>query len=619
MTFPKNITKSHLLKAIQEIDSTGIPPGANSKEYDVVHNNKSYPPKLIVSYANRFANGEDLIRNNFDGGDNTQCFKLLRKNGFVIVKKAPSSFYDDLSNFLQQAQTTNQKKSDYTKHFLGLTIKVSFGAGNQAKIPWIAFLAANQKVQNGIYPVYLYYKSQGLLILAYGVSETIEPANSWNLQNLQTIKQFFSANGYGKPARYGSSFVFKFYRLSDGLTRSVINNDLKAIIDIYTQTLVNPTTKNNIPESHHLNWRDFYNKGLESNFHFEENLSLRFIAALLTKPFVILTGLSGSGKTKLAQAFAMWISHDNSQYSIVPVGSDWTNREPLLGFPNALRPGDYVKPDNQVLDLIIGAINNPAKPYFLILDEMNLSHVERYFADFLSVMESGSEICLHAGDQAWNGIPPAIRIPANFFIIGTVNIDETTYMFSPKLLDRANVIEFRLNRSEMENFLSQYQPLNLDTLESSGSNVASDFVEIAKNKSHRALNAAEINSCLISFFEELKEIGAEFGFRTAAEILRLAGIINSLEPSLTTNEVIDFAIMQKLLPKVHGSRRKLEPFLEKLGNFCLQEELTLKVFLSQAPYDYSNPARVKYRLSLEKIIRMYQNVTAKGFTSYTEA
>ncbi|MBK8513667.1 MAG: hypothetical protein IPL56_15755 [Saprospiraceae bacterium] len=114
----------------------------------------------------------------------------------------------------------------------------------------------------------------------------------------------------------------------------------------------------------------------------------RFTASLLTKPFVILTGLSGSGKTKLAQAFAMWICEDENQYCIVPVGADWTNREPLLGFPNALEREKYVKPDNRVLDLIIEANKNENKPYFLILDEMNLSHVERYFADFLSVMES---------------------------------------------------------------------------------------------------------------------------------------------------------------------------------------------------------------------------------------
>ena len=115
----------------------------------------------------------------------------------------------------------------------------------------------------------------------------------------------------------------------------------------------------------------------------------------------------------------------------MPVGADWTNREPLLGFPNALSEGEYTHPDNGVLKLIIEANKNADRPYFLILDEMNLSHVERYFADFLSVMESNEEIPLYAEGIVDNGVPSKLRVPANLFIIGTVNIDETTNMFSP--------------------------------------------------------------------------------------------------------------------------------------------------------------------------------------------
>src|SRR5690606_3229743 len=113
-----------------------------------------------------------------------------------------------------------------------------------------------------------------------------------------------------------------------------------------------------------------------SGLIYSNQLIKRFTASLLTKPFVILTGLSGSGKTKLAQAFVQWMCQDESQYRIIPVGADWTNREPLLGYPNALQPEEYVKPDSGVLDLIMQANNHPDLPHFLILDEMNLSHVE---------------------------------------------------------------------------------------------------------------------------------------------------------------------------------------------------------------------------------------------------
>jgi 5-methylcytosine-specific restriction protein B len=257
---------------------------------------------------------------------------------------------------------------------------------------------------------------------------------------------------------------------------------------------------------------------------------------------------------------------------LIPVGSDWTNREPLLGYPNALNKGEYVYPDNGVLELMLNSAKNPHIPFFLILDEMNLSHVERYFSDFLSAMESHEKIPLHA-EIAWkDDTPSKIALPNNLFIIGTVNIDETTYMFSPKVLDRANVIEFRVTGDEMETFLSNNKPLNLDSLINTGANMAKSFVTIANDKSLEAKNVQELSDTLIIFFDELKKTGAEFGFRTASEILRFTAIINHIEPNWKITQIIDAAIMQKLLPKIHGSRRKLEPILKTLAKLCLKDE-----------------------------------------------
>src|SRR5690606_16502370 len=194
--------------------------------------------------------------------------------------------------------------------------------------------------------------------------------------------------------------------------------------------------------------KDLFENLTSAGFHFNYQIVTRFISSLTTKPFVILTGLSGSGKTKLAQAFVQWICQNNNQYRIVPVGADWTNREPLLGYPNDLNPSEYVKPDHGVLDLILHANENEGLPHFLILDEMNLRHVERYFADFLSVMESKETIPLYSEDLEIDGLPSTLTLPSNLFIIGTVNIDETTNMFSPKVLDRANTIEFRVAEKE---------------------------------------------------------------------------------------------------------------------------------------------------------------------------
>jgi hypothetical protein len=358
---------------------------------------------------------------------------------------------------------------------------------------------------------------------------------------------------------------------------------------------------------------------LESGLSYSDKLISRFTASLLTKPFVILTGLSGSGKTKLAQAFVQWICLTESQFRIIPVGADWTNREPLLGYPNALKPEEYVKPDSGVLDLIIHANNQPDLPHFLVLDEMNLSHVERYFADFLSVMESKEEIPLYAEGTVENGVPAKLSMPSNLFIIGTVNIDETTNMFSPKVLDRANTIEFRVTKNEMKDFLGNIKDVDLEVLNTKGAGMANSFLEMASNKSFATKDIDVINDTLIKFFGELKKTGAEFGYRSATEILRLINQLTVLDGKLGTDEKVDIAIMQKLLPKLHGSRRKLCPVLEILGSFCISGDVKIiKDIFEKEDFDF-NGSNVLYPLSLEKITRMYKGAVDNGFASFAEA
>lgn len=356
-----------------------------------------------------------------------------------------------------------------------------------------------------------------------------------------------------------------------------------------------------------------------SGLVFNKLVLCRVLASLLAKPFVILTGLSGSGKTKLAQAFVQWICQDKSQYCIIPVGADWTNREPLLGYPNALKPEEYVKPDSGVLDLIMQANNLPHQPHFLILDEMNLSHVERYFADFLSVMESEEEISLYSEGIVENGVPAKLKVPSNIFIIGTVNIDETTNMFSPKVLDRANTIEFRVTQAEMKDFLGNIKAIDMDVLTGKGADMAKSFIDMSDNKTFVTTDIEDIKAELLQFFGELKKTGAEFGYRSATEILRLIYQLSVLDNGLSTNQKIDIAIMQKLLPKLHGSRRKLCPVLETLGTFCISGEVKIvKDVFDNIDFDF-NAKTVLYPLSLEKIHRMYNGAVDNGFASYAEA
>lgn len=342
---------------------------------------------------------------------------------------------------------------------------------------------------------------------------------------------------------------------------------------------------------------------------FDSKFVQRFLCSLLTKPFVILSGLTGSGKTQLAMTFPKLICKDETQYKLIPVGADWTNREHLLGYPNALRPGEYVMPDNKVLQLILEASKeeNQDKPYFLVLDEMNMSYVERYFADFLSVMESGEPIPLWTGNKE---VPEKITLPKNLFIVGTINVDETTYMFSPKVLDRANVIEFRINKEQMIKFLDGIGSIKpVEDL----SEQAANFVSIA-NQEFTGMLDAEMKKTLIDMFENLGKIQKEFGYRTAHEMSRFISIAKKYT-DMTDNDAIDCAIVQKLLPKVHGSRKKISPVLKALWALCYNNEAveldTLEVFPAVDAF--------KYPLTAEKIWRMFLIAQDNGFTSFAEA
>ncbi|CAH0335467.1 hypothetical protein FVB9288_01112 [Flavobacterium sp. CECT 9288] len=418
--------------------------------------------------------------------------------------------------------------------------------------------------------------------------------------------------------------------VGNGSVKAILgrNNYIKFLKDLLVQQRTKATVApeyKTLEKQVNFKISNFQDSCENSGLNYNDVLILRFISSLLSKPFVILSGLSGSGKTKIAQSFVEWICENDNQYKIVPVGADWTNREPLLGYPNGLNPDEYITPDSGVLHLLLEASKeqNQKKPYFIILDEMNLSHVERYFADFLSIMESKDTVKLYTGSDRSStdglDITQQIGWPKNVFIIGTVNIDETTYMFSPKVLDRANVIEFRITEEEIATFLNNPGIPDLSKLSKQGANMAENFLAIAAI-SDTGKNE-ELTNKLNLFFSELKKMGAEFGYRTASEIMQLVAKLKTLEPTIENDVCLDIAIMQKLLPKLHGSRSKLVKVLIALAALCIDEKQKddfIKNFDNHIKNNF-NGIEIKFDISFEKLIRMYKNVLANGFTSYAEA
>jgi hypothetical protein len=334
-----------------------------------------------------------------------------------------------------------------------------------------------------------------------------------------------------------------------------------------------------------------------------------------------------------------------SCYTLLPVGADWTGSDNILGYADGLQAANYVA--KSALDLILHAMGHADTPHFLILDEMNLSHVERYFADILSIIESDEGLELYSGDmerpETWRQtaakrVPPRLKqLPQNLFIIGTVNVDETTYMFSPKVLDRANVIEFRMDAGELVGFLNNPAKPDLSKLDGKGASFGKAFVDAAKNP---VAVPADVKSAydeeMLLLFKTLQAHGAEFGYRTAYETARFIHFYKLLgnHPDGDTAwfpGAFDCVVFQKLLPKLHGSRAKLGPVLKKLWFLCVNDaagrgadalkaaEEAARSTDKKAEPAVDVPDGAPYPLSAEKIGRMWRLLIENGFASFAEA
>jgi len=298
----------------------------------------------------------------------------------------------------------------------------------------------------------------------------------------------------------------------------------------------------------------------------------QIISSACAKQFTILAGGTGTGKTRTAKLAAISIAGKES-VEVVAVGADWTDNRPLLGFRNLLTEGckTYVAPP--ALRIALRALTTPEKPFFLILDEMNLSHVERYFSDFLSSMESKEQIKLHDSTEDLNTedhftVPGKIEWPNNLYVIGTVNIDETTYMFSPKVLDRAHVIEFKVSWDEIVNGLEgavtiEPSPLRLEQVD--------EFMRVSRlrEKSLTKKDHDLLTDVLEDLHAALEGTRFVFAHRTARECLNFIASAQALAkadivPPLDTKDLIDLAILQKALPKLNGASGTLSKVLEDI-------------------------------------------------------
>lgn len=371
-------------------------------------------------------------------------------------------------------------------------------------------------------------------------------------------------------------------------------NYLKALIAI-----VNEYYKENIEIKTILGERYLYM--IKEKFEFKDlpevlktDFARRYITSLLAKPFVILTGNSGTGKTRISKQFAEYLEWESDEgkknWVIIPVGADWTDNTKILGYYNPLAEdgnGKYEK--TKIVELIEEANRHKEIPYFVILDEMNLSHVERYFSDFLSHMETPDT------PFELEGYTRRLDYPENMFVVGTVNIDETTYMFSPKVLDRANVIEFKPQKEDVFKVFSAAGTVGKMVPVNDGS--AQAFLKLAKeirtgkfavdedlthyytdvDGDFTGSNLDYVEGVFSDIYEIVQKYDFEFAFRTVKEIRNyIAAAYELLEKTeFNLNQIIYEQLLQKILPKIHGNKKEIGQMLEELTGLCDKYSLVL--------------------------------------------
>lgn len=345
----------------------------------------------------------------------------------------------------------------------------------------------------------------------------------------------------------------------------------------------------------------------DSGFYYDQWVLENFYTCLKTDYLVILSGISGAGKSKLPEFFAKSIG---GVFELVPVRPDWNDDRDLLGFFNA-RGLKYQS--TRFIEFVIKANEDPDRLYIACLDEMNLAPVEYYFAQLLSVLESHDprlkppdetltelEIkrfeeralihMLELEDErsevtgvAREAIEREIRrlnealedlekyreipIPRNIRFVGTVNVDHTTHGFSDKVLDRANVIQFE--RVNLGANLSEGKDPEAKTL---------GFAQFSEWCDRRELSKPQL-AIVEDFVSHIKQInsflepaGMSIGFRVLQDIRLYMSLVIQGEYFDDPKDAFDFQVKQRILPKIRGMQsRELKEALEELAKFLKKE------------------------------------------------
>lgn len=329
-----------------------------------------------------------------------------------------------------------------------------------------------------------------------------------------------------------------------------------------------------------------------------------------TGGLVILAGMSGTGKSKLVKCYADSLKIQEGNVLMIPVRPSWQDDADLLGYVDTInqlyRPGD-----SGLINLLVHASQKNDDLYIVCFDEMNLARVEHYFSQFLSVLESGGDLQLYNAEynSLYNAsvFPANIKLGANIMFVGTVNLDESTYHFSDKVLDRANVIT--LEMQSYAGFMKMEQNRLTDVeneQEMEGSAITATTYKAFKKNSQVVSLTEQESELLWNLHVEMQKSNKNLGigWRIVKQINSFLSNLPANSP-FTREEAFDIQIIQRVLTKLRGTE---EQFGELLGTYKLDskevEDSILLNLLSNLPeYDFEKSIQVIHGKAKE--LRLY--------------
>ncbi|MGD6780081.1 McrB family protein [Sutcliffiella horikoshii] len=304
----------------------------------------------------------------------------------------------------------------------------------------------------------------------------------------------------------------------------------------------------------------------------KENL-INFHTSMKSSSLVILSGMSGTGKTKLVELYSQSLGLKGEQLTVIPVSPSWTSDSDLIGYADTLnmvyRPGD-----SGLINALRKAEDDKDKLYIICFDEMNLARVEHYFSQFLSILEMdhGKRVLRLFNDDLESRLynsaqyPPTIVIRENVLFVGTVNMDESTYHFSDKVLDRANVwsldvmpfTEMKQLPEKKKGMVARADEVDYDTFESFQ----------YKNRSI-SLHDDEL-ALLWEVHQMMQNVNKQVGVgpRIVMQIDQYLGNL-PVQEYILREDAFDLQVVQRVLTKVRGSEDQLR---ELLGRYNREKD-----------------------------------------------